>query len=84
MPSVAYKVFTRSGEELRSRTRQGSPTRSSIDHIEEPIIRARIIVPNEFVGPCMDLSETKRGTLVNMENPDRKRTMLTYDFPWPK
>jgi GTP-binding protein LepA len=52
-----------------------------IDHIEEPIIRARIIVPNEFVGVCMDLSETKRGTLVNMENPDRKRTMLTYDFP---
>ena len=81
VPSVAYKVFTIGGEELTVENPSRFPEPQLIDHIEEPIIRARIIVPNEFVGPCMDLSETKRGTMVNMENPDRKRTMLTYDFP---
>jgi len=81
VPSVAYKVFTVQGEELTIENPSRFPEPQMIDHIEEPIIRARIIVPNEFVGVCMDLSETKRGTLVNMENPDRKRTLLTYDFP---
>jgi GTP-binding protein LepA len=81
VPSVAYKVFTRSGEELSIENPSRFPDPMFIDHIEEPIIRARIFVPNEFVGPCMDLSENKRGALVNMENPDRKRTLLTYDFP---
>ncbi len=81
VPSVAYKVFTIQGEELTIENPSRFPEPQMIDHIEEPIIRARIIVPNEFVGVCMDLSETKRGTLVNMENPDRKRTLLTYDFP---
>ncbi len=81
VPSVAYKVFTTQGEELTIENPSRFPEPQFIDHIEEPIIRARVIVPNEFVGVCMDLSESKRGTLVNMENPDRKRTMLTYDFP---
>ncbi len=81
VPSVAYKVFTIHGEELTIENPSRFPEPQFIDHIEEPIIRARVIVPNEFVGVCMDLSETKRGTLVNMENPDRKRTLLTYDFP---
>jgi GTP-binding protein LepA len=81
VPSVAYKVFTLQGEELTIDNPSRFPPPATIDHIEEPVIRARIIVPNEFVGPCMDLSDTKRGTIVNMENPDSKRTLLTYDFP---
>jgi GTP-binding protein LepA len=81
VPSVAYKVFTTAGEELTIENPSKFPEPHMIDRIEEPIIRARIIVPNEFVGVCMDLSETKRGTMVNMEHPDRKRVLLTYDFP---
>ena len=81
VPSVAYKVFTLQGEELTIDNPSRFPAPGTIDHIEEPIIRARIIVPNEFVGPCMDLSDSKRGTIVRMENPDSKRTLLTYDFP---
>jgi GTP-binding protein LepA len=81
VPSVAYKVFTRAGEELTIENPSRFPDPMYVDRIEEPIIRAHVIVPNEFVGVCMDLSDSKRGTLVKMENPDRKRTLLTYDFP---
>ncbi len=81
VPSVAYKVFTSQGEELLIDNPSRFPNLTTIDHIEEPIIRARIIVPNEFIGSCMDLSESKRGTIVSMENPDSRRTLLTYDFP---
>jgi len=52
-----------------------------IDHIEEPIVEARIIVPNDHIGSVMELSEHTRGTLKNMEHPDKRRAMLTYEFP---
>ena len=81
MPSVVYKVFTTSGESVIIDNPSRFPAAHNIDHIEEPIIRARIIVPSDLVGPCMELSESKRGTLVTMEYPDRRRTLLTYDFP---
>jgi GTP-binding protein LepA len=81
MPSVVYKVFTTSGEFVMIDNPSRFPAAPNIDHIEEPIIRARIIVPSDLVGPCMELSESKRGTLVTMEYPDRRRTLLTYDFP---
>jgi GTP-binding protein LepA len=81
MPSVIYKVVTTAGEELMIDNPSRFPQPMSIDHIEEPIIRARIIVPTELVGPCMELSESRRGSMVAMDYPDAKRTLLTYDFP---
>jgi len=81
MPSVVYKVFTTSGEFVMIDNPSRFPAAHNIDHIEEPIIRARIIVPSDLVGPCMGLSELKRGTLVAMEYLDRRRILLTYDFP---
>ena len=81
MPSVVYKVFTTSGEPVMIDNPSRFPAAQNIDSIEEPIIRARIIVPSDLVGPCMEVSESKRGTLVTMEYPDRRRTLLTYDFP---
>ncbi|MBI4186790.1 MAG: elongation factor 4 [Chloroflexi bacterium] len=81
MPSVIYKVVTTRGETLMIDNPSRFPTAAYIDHIEEPIIRARIIVPNAFVGPCMELSESRRGTLVSMEHLDTRRALLTYDFP---
>ncbi len=80
MPSVVYKVVTRD-EELMIDNPSKFPDPQYIDHIEEPIIQAHILVPNEFVGPCMELSETKRGKLVTIEHPDMRRVMLTYIFP---
>ncbi|PIX27138.1 MAG: elongation factor 4 [Chloroflexi bacterium CG_4_8_14_3_um_filter_45_15] len=81
MPSVIYKVVTTRGEALMIDNPSKFPPTHYIDHIEEPIIRARIIIPNDFVGACMELSESKRGTMVSMENPDTRRALLTYDLP---
>lgn len=81
MPSVVYKVITIPGEALLIDNPSQFPQTHYIDHIEEPIIRAQIIVPNDFVGACMELSKSKRGTMVSMENPDSRRALLTYDFP---
>ncbi len=81
MPSVKYKVVTRAGEELLLDNPSKFPAPVYIDHIEEPVVRARIILPTKSIGPCMELSEQKRGTLVDMSHPDAKRAILTYDFP---
>jgi GTP-binding protein LepA len=81
MPSVVYKVVKTDGETLMIDNPSKFPAPTSIDHIEEPMIRARIFVPNDLLGPCIQLSEAKRGTLVSMEYPDGRRVLLTYDFP---
>ena len=81
MPSVVYKVVTTKGNVLMIDNPSKFPTPQEIDHIEEPIIRAHIVVPTDFVGPCMELSNVKRGTLVSLEHPDQRRVILTYDFP---
>ena len=81
MPSVIYKVFTTAGEALMIDNPSKFPEPTHIDHIEEPIIRLRVIVPNEFAGPIMELSDSKRAKLVGMEYPDRRRALLTYEFP---
>jgi GTP-binding protein LepA len=84
MPSVIYKVVTRRGdktEDLMIDNPSKFPDPQFIDHIEEPIIQARIIVPNDHIGSVMELSEKSRGSLKNMEHPDKRRAMLTYEFP---
>ncbi|MFH1032005.1 MAG: translation elongation factor 4 [Chloroflexota bacterium] len=81
MPSVVYKVVTRDGEALMIDNPSRFPPPDRIDHIEEPIVQARIITPSKYIGPCMELSEKKRGTFKNMAHPDSKKTILTYDFP---
>jgi GTP-binding protein LepA len=84
MPSVVYKVVTRRGErteDLMIDNPSRFPEPNFIDHIEEPIVEARIIVPTDYIGPVMELSEKTRGSLKNMEHPDKRRAMLTYEFP---
>jgi len=84
MPSVVYKVVTRKGEELEENmidNPSNFPDPGLIDHIQEPIVQARIIVPNDHIGAVMDLSEKSRGTMINLEHPDIRRAMITYEFP---
>ncbi len=81
MPSVIYKVYTTNEEALLIDNPSKFPDPNRIDRIEEPIIKLRIIVPNEFIGPIMELSDAKRAKLVAMEHPDKRRALLTYDFP---
>jgi GTP-binding protein LepA len=81
MPSVIYKVFCKNGDILMLDNPSKFPSEGNVGHIEEPIIRTRIIVPSTHVGPCMELAEAKRGTLVGIEHPDDRRSILIYDLP---
>ncbi len=81
MPSVVYKITTHQGEEIFIDNPSKFPAPQYIDHIEEPVVRAQIILPSDFIGPVMGLSESKRGTLINLSHPDTKRAILTYDIP---
>jgi GTP-binding protein LepA len=57
------------------------PTPQEIDHIEEPYVRATVIVPNDYVGAVMELSQEKRGEYKDMKYLDPTRAMLTYHLP---
>jgi GTP-binding protein LepA len=81
MPSVIYKVVCTNGEIMMLDNPSKFPPPGQIDHIEEPIIRTRLILPSAYVGPCMELADTKRGTLIGIEHPDDKRSILIYDLP---
>ena len=81
MPSVVYKVVGHKGEAIMIYNPSKFPAPQYIERIEEPVITARIIVPTEYIGPVMELSESRRGTLVSMEHPDVRRALLTYEFP---
>jgi len=81
MPSLVYKVVTTKGEMLMIDNPSKFPAPQVTAHIEEPIIRAHIVLPPDHVGPVMELSNNRRGTLVSMEHPDTRRIILTYDFP---
>jgi GTP-binding protein LepA len=79
-PTVIYQVKTRDGVVTEIDNPSKLPDPSSIDEIREPIIRASIIMPHEYVGPVMTLCEQKRGTQVNMQYVGRQ-VILTYDMP---
>ena len=81
LPSVIYKVICTSGDVLMLDNPSKFPPAGQIDHIEEPIMRARIIVPTDYVGPCMELADAKRGVLIGIEHPGDKRAILSYDLP---
>lgn len=80
-PSVIYKVFKTDGEMLEIDNPAKMPTPQEIDHIEEPYVKATIIVPNEFVGAIMELSQEKRGEYKDMKYLDTARVMLVYHLP---
>lgn len=81
LPSVKYKVITTRGKELMIENPSQFPNPSEIEHIEEPYVKTEIILPNEFIGPIMDLAKAKRGTIITMDYPDQRRTILNYEFP---
>jgi GTP-binding protein LepA len=81
MPSVVYRVICKDGTVLMLDNPSKFPPEGQIAEIEEPVIRTRIIVPTAHVGPCMELADAKRGTLVGIEHPDDRRAILTYDLP---
>jgi GTP-binding protein LepA len=79
-PTVVYQVATRDGEVIEIDNPSKLPDPSRIEEIREPIIRATIIMPQEYVGPVITLCEQKRGAQVNMQYVGRQ-VILTYDMP---
>jgi GTP-binding protein LepA len=80
-PSVIYKVTTISGEELEIDNPSLLPDPQERERIEEPYVKVDIITPEEFVGPLMELCQTRRGDFKDMKYLNASRTTLTYELP---
>ena len=79
-PTVVYQVVTKDGAVTQIENPSKLPDPSTIEEIREPIIRATIIMPHEYVGSVMTLCNDKRGAQVNMQYVGRQ-VILTYDMP---
>lgn len=80
-PSVIYRVTKNDGEVLMIQNPTNLPPVTEIKMMEEPIVKANIIVPNEYVGNIMDLCQSRRGDMTHMDYLDPKRVVLHYELP---
>jgi GTP-binding protein LepA len=78
-PTVAYRVQDRSGEWREVHNPADMPV--EFDEVEEPYVKASIIVPKEYVGPVMELNNERRGKFDHMEYLSPERVHLTYELP---
>jgi GTP-binding protein LepA len=78
-PNVAYRVLTKEGREIEVHNPAEMP--AEIERVEEPYIRASIIVPKEYVGPVMELCTERRGRFDHMEYLSEERAVLIYELP---
>ena len=81
VPNVSYNVYTKRGENTEVHNPSGLPDPASIDHIEEPYIRASIITQADYIGPIMTLCLGKRGELIKQDYISGNRLELTFDIP---
>jgi GTP-binding protein LepA len=80
-PSVKYIVQKTTGERIVVSNPSNLPPAVEIDHMEEPIVRASLLTPPDYVGPIMELCQNKRGTFINMSYLDTSRVQVEYDIP---
>ncbi len=80
-PSVIYHVNTTDGETMEVANPSEFPDPTRIESIEEPFVKAQIMVPNEFVGAVMELAQRKRGEFVTMDYLDANRVNVIYHIP---
>ena len=80
-PSVSYKVVKTNGEEIFVDNPSHLPPVSEIEHMEEPIVKADIYSPPDYLGQIMDLCREKRGTFLQMTYMDKSRVRLEYRLP---
>ena len=80
-PSVIYKVVKTDGEELMVHNPSNLPDPLEIDHIEEPIVKADIMIPKEYVGNIMEICQERRGKMIHMEYLTESRVQLHYEMP---
>ena len=80
-PSVSYHVFTKKGARLSIHSPQDMPDPNEIDHIEEPYLKATILVPPDYVGAVMELAQSRRATFANMQYLGPNTVEMHYDIP---
>ena len=80
-PSVIYHCYLSDGTMLAVDNHAKMPDFSKIDHLEEPYVKADIMVPDSYIGAVMDLCQNKRGIYQSMEVIDTGRNMITYELP---
>jgi GTP-binding protein LepA len=81
IPSVAYKIYKKNGEEKIIRTPRELPDQIEIEKIEEPWVTLDIITPKDYMGGVMSLAQDKRGIYKNTEYLDEDRVILHYEIP---
>lgn len=81
VPSVIYRVTTKDGKTLEIQNPGSLPDPTFIEQIEEPMVRADIMTPKDYVGAIMELCQNKRGIFKNMEYLDKTRVNLHYTLP---
>ncbi|MBU7593646.1 translation elongation factor 4 [Metabacillus halosaccharovorans] len=80
-PSVIYDVHLTDGETIRVDNPSNMPDPQKIDRIEEPYVKAAIMVPNDYVGAVMELCQKKRGNFIDMQYLDENRVSINYEIP---
>ncbi len=80
-PSVEYIVIKTDGEELEIDNPTNLPDQSEIDYMMEPIVKATIMTPKDYVGSIMELCQERRGTYIDMTYLDDTRVSLNYELP---
>ncbi len=80
-PGVVYKVHKTNGEIIDLTNPSNLPDPSEIDYMEEPMVKAEIMVTTEFIGPIMDLCQERRGQYQGMEYMETTRALLHYHLP---
>ena len=80
-PSVIYEIKLKDGQTVRIDNPSNYPATDTIDIAYEPVVKASIITPVDYVGGLMDLCQTRRGTFIDMKYLDTSRVELHYDLP---
>ncbi|MCR8850653.1 translation elongation factor 4 [Rossellomorea sp. SC111] len=80
-PSVIYHVKLTDGEEVKVDNPSMMPDPQKVDHVEEPYVKATIMVPNDYVGAVMELCQGKRGNFIDMQYMDDTRVNIVYEIP---
>ena len=80
-PGVIYKVYKTDGEVIEITNPSNLPDPSEIEHMEEPMVSAEIMVTTEFVGAIMTLCQERRGVYLGMEYMEQTRALLRYELP---
>lgn len=80
-PNVIYHVNLTNGEQIVIENPAAWPDTTNISSVEEPMVKATIITPSDYVGPLMELCQDRRGSFVNMDYLNEKRVALHYKLP---